>query len=112
MNSGHGHHHIHKRKRETMLEAYPHKNKWIRYLDKFLLFVAIIGPLMTLPQILKIYVEQNSAGVSVLSWGLYAFFNIPWIIYGVVHKDKPIVLGYSLWLITNIVVVVGVLIYG
>ena len=109
--NGHGYHHIHRRKRGTMLEAYPHKNKWIRYLDKFLIFVAIMGPLMTLPQILKIYIEQNSVGVSAWSWGLYSFFNIPWIVYGFVHKEKPIILGYSLWFVTNLVVVVGVLMY-
>jgi uncharacterized protein with PQ loop repeat len=107
-----GIHHIHKRKRvHQKLGMYPHPNKWVKFLDRLLLFVAVMGPLLTLPQILKIYVGQNATGVSVLSWGFYALFNIPWIIYGVVHKDKPIMIGYSLWLVTNIVVVVGVLIY-
>ena len=107
-----GVHHIHKRKRvHDKLKAYPHPNKWIKFLDKFLLIVAVIGPLLSLPQILKIYVEHNTSGVSVLTWGLFAFFNIPWIIYGIVHKDKPIIIGYSLWLVTNIVIVVGALMY-
>lgn len=107
-----GVHHIHKRKRKHhKLLEYPHSKKWIRFLDKFLLVVAVVGPLITLPQILKIYVGQNATGVSTLSWGLFALFNIPWIVYGVVHKDKPIIIGYSLWLVTNIIVVVGALIY-
>ena len=107
-----GIHHIHKRKRKHYkLLEYPHPNKWIKFLDRFLLIVAILGPLVTLPQILKIYVEQNSTGVSALTWGLFALFNIPWIVYGVVHKDKPIAIGYSLWLVTNVVISVGALIY-
>ena len=107
-----GIHHIHKRKRaHDKLKAYPHSKKWIRFLDKFLLVVAVLSPLVTLPQILKIYVEQNSSGVSALIWGLFAFFNIPWIVYGVVHKDKPISIGYSLWFVTNVVIAVGALIY-
>jgi uncharacterized protein with PQ loop repeat len=93
------------------LKEYPHSKKWIRFLDKFLLVVAVVGPLLVLPQILKIYVGQNASGVSALSWGLLALFNIPWIVYGVVHKDKPITLGYSIWFVVNIIVVVGALIY-
>jgi uncharacterized protein with PQ loop repeat len=107
-----GIHHIHKRKRaHHKLKEYPHSKKWIRFLDKFLLVVAVVGPLLVLPQILKIYVGQNASGVSALSWGLLALFNIPWIVYGVVHKDKPITLGYSIWFVVNIIVVVGALIY-
>ena len=107
-----GIHHIHKRKRAShSLWEYPHSKKWIRSLDKFLLFVAVLSPLVTLPQILRIYVEHNASGVSALTWGLFAFFNIPWILYGVVHKDKPISIGYSLWFVTNVVIAVGALIY-
>ncbi len=106
-------HHIHKRKRfHEKLEEYPHENKWVRRLDTFLLFVAAIGPLMCLPQILKIYYYKNASGVSVLSFSLFAFFNIPWIVYGFVHKEKPIYVAYILWFITNITVVIGALIYS
>ena len=93
------------------LEIYPHPNNWIKFLDRFLLIVAVIGPLMSLPQLLKIYLGQNATGISVLSFGLYAFFNVPWVIYGVVHKEKPIVIAYSLWFVSNILIVVGTLLY-
>ena len=107
-----GIHHIHKRKRvHKKLEDYPHKNKWINSLDKFLIVVAVIGPLIALPQIFRIFVFNSAAGVSGLSWGLYALFNIPWFVYGVVHKDKPIMIAYSLSFIANLTVLTGALIY-
>jgi uncharacterized protein with PQ loop repeat len=107
-----GIHHIHKRKRKHhKLLQYPHPNKWVKLLDRFLLVVAVVGPLLVLPQILKIYVGQNATGVSALSWGLLALFNIPWILYGAVHGDKPITMGYSIWFVVNIIVAVGALIY-
>ena len=107
-----GIHHISKRKRVShkFLE-YPHSRKFVRCFDKFLLFVAVISPFLVLPQILKIYVEHDASGVSALSWGLFAFFNIPWVGYGILHKDKPIVVGYSLWFVANVIVVIGALIY-
>ena len=107
-----GIHHIHKRKRMCKkLKTYPHKNKWINFLDKFLIVVAVIGPLIALPQIIRIFVFNSAAGVSGLSWGLYALFNIPWFIYGIVHKDKPIMITYSLSFVANLTVLTGTLIY-
>mgnify|MGYP002826002931 CR=1 FL=1 len=106
-------HHIHRRKRlHQKLEKYPHKNKWINFLDKLLLIVAIIGPLMTLPQIFKIYYLKSAAGVSILTWSLYSVFNVPWLIYGIVHREKPIIIAYSGWIITNLIVIIGTLLYG
>jgi uncharacterized protein with PQ loop repeat len=108
-----GMHHIHKRKRfHEKLEPFPHENKWINFLDRLLLVVAIVGPIMSIPQIYKIYSLKTAAGVSALSFGFFAVFNIPWIIYGIVHKEKPIVIAYILWLISNTAVVVGTMMYS
>ncbi len=105
-------HHLHKRKRvHEKLEKYPHPNKGVRFLDNLLLVVAVIGPMANIPQIIKIFVLKSSAGVSTLTFTFFVIFNIPWIIYGIVHKEKPIVIAYLLWLITNLIVVVGTFIY-
>jgi len=108
-----GIHHIHKRKRISQkLLPYPHKNKWIRFLDKFLLIIAVIGPLMAFPQVFKIYIEKNASGVSLLSWSLFTLLNIPWIIYGFVHKEKPIIIAYCLWFIINLIISIGIIVYS
>lgn len=106
-------HHIHQRKRiHEKAEQYPHPNKWINFLDNILLAAAIIGPLMNFPQIYKIYSEQIASGLSLISWSLYAICDIPWIIYGIVHKEKPIITAYILWFLTNTTVIVGILLYS
>ena len=105
-------HHIHRRKRvHQRLEKYPHPNKWVKLLDRLLIIIAVVGPLMVLPQILKIFILRDATGVSALSWSLFALVDIPWIIYGLVHKEKPIVVAYILYLATNLVVVAGALVY-
>jgi len=107
-----GIHHLHKRKRvHQKLEKYPHHHPWIRFLDNFLLVIAVIGPLNNLPQIIKIFTSKTSSGVSTLTFSLFALFNIPWIIYGIAHKEKPIIIAFSLWFITNLTVVIGTIIY-
>lgn len=67
---------------------------------------------MTIPQIVKIFAYQDAAGVSVISWATFAVFDIPWILYGLSHNDRPILITYTLWLIMNSIVVVGALMYG
>src|SRR3989344_8553323 len=95
-------HHIHKRKRCYQdLQPYPHPQPWINFLDRLLVMIAFIAPLFTLPQIYKILSTQNANEISTITWGAYAFFNIPWIVYGVAHKDKPIIFAYIMWMIMN-----------
>ena len=104
-------HHIHQRKRQHVLSTYPHPVHWVRFLDKLLVVVAVIAPLMVIPQIYTIVSTRNATGVSPLTWGLFAFFDIPWLVYGIVHKEKPIIIGYILWFLVNSAVVVLALIY-
>lgn len=108
-------HHIHRRerlyKKSKRLQPYPHTNAWIRFLDKFLIVVAVIGPLATLPQIFDVYVNKNISGVSLASWSMYALIAIPWLVYGMVHKEKPIAISYFIILIFNTLIVIGILIH-
>ncbi len=94
------------------LEPFPARTAWKRLLDRVVLAVGIIGPLTSIPQILKIYVLQDATGVSVISWGTWALLDIPWIIYGIVHRERPIVVTYCLWLFVNTMVFAGAVMYG
>jgi uncharacterized protein with PQ loop repeat len=105
--------HLHQRKRKHKhLEPFPHSNKYKRLLDNTLLGVAVIGPMMNIPQIFKIYYYQNASSISLFSFSCFAFFNILWLMYGIVHKEKPIIIAYILWLITNIFIITGTVLYS
>ncbi len=109
------HHHYAVRKRLSAeragLEPYPSSHLWLRLLDRMVYIVGIIGPVMVLPQIYLIFSTQNASGVSAISWLSWALLDIPWIFYGLAHKQYPIVLTYLLWFICNLVVFFGALIY-
>ncbi len=108
-----GLHHFHQRKRvHQKKESYPPPNKWKRFLDKSIYIVGIAGPLMTLPQLFKIWIEKNAAGVSAASWIAYLVCAIFWVIYGVAHKEKPIIFTYATWIFLEILIVIGVFLYG
>ncbi|MCP3685654.1 MAG: hypothetical protein GY861_23640 [bacterium] len=109
----HGEHHIHKRERIHKLhQKYPHPDKKVRILDDVCMTVAVVMPFTTLPQIYRIWAFKSAADVSLLMWILYTVLCVPMLIYGIVHKVKPIVVLNFLWLIANSIIIAGILMYG
>ena len=101
-----------RRRVRLLKDPYPHFRPSIRLLDNIVLIVGIIGPMMALPQIWRIYIEHNAAGVSAFTWGMFAFFNIFWITYAIVHKTKILLIPYCLWFVMNSTVAIGALMYS
>jgi len=93
------------------LEPFPARNSWKRFLDHLMYGVGVFGPLALLPQVVQIYTMKDASGISLASWALLAFFNILWVLYGIVHKDKPIIIAHVLFAILNALVAVGALMY-
>ena len=106
------HHHNIRKRIHQKYETYPHPDKFKRVLDKTIYIIGIIGPIMTIPQLIKIWVEKNASGVSAISWCAYLITAIFWLIYGIAHKEKPIIFTNILWIILEAIIIVGTIIYG
>ncbi len=104
-----GLHHLHVRKRTN---NYPSKNKYISLLDKIVLSLAFIAPFFEIPQLLEIYLKKSAENVSLITWGFFAIMAVPWFIYGIVHKEKPIIVLYFLWFLIDSTIVIGILLYS
>ena len=108
-----GVHHFSVRRRiHQRYELYPHPNFWKRQLDRLIYVVAFVGPVMTIPQVLKIWVERTAAGVSLLAWSTYAVTSVVWLLYGLAHKEKPILYSSIFWILLSVLIVLGILQYG
>lgn len=81
-------------------------------MDKVVLAIGVIGPIMTIPQLIKIYFYRNAAGVSLISWATYLLCAVVWLQYGILHKDRAIILTYMLWIILDTLIVYGTIIYS
>lgn len=79
---------------------------------KMIFFVAVLEPATNLPQIYTIYAHRDAAGVSITTWILYAIFGSLWLWYGIFARQKPITIAASLFVITDLSVVVGALLFG
>jgi uncharacterized protein with PQ loop repeat len=80
-------------------------------LNKLVLVVAVVEPLMTLPQIYQIWTDKDASGVSAVTWLGYMIAALIWLFYGLKIKDKPIIISSTLWIITEGFVVLGALRY-
>ena len=74
--------------------------------------MSIFTGLMTLPQILTIWIGHQAAGVSLLSWSAYLLSAVLWLWHGVRTYDRNIYLACVGWIVLDSAVVVGVLVYG
>jgi MtN3 and saliva related transmembrane protein len=108
-----GLHHFHKRKRiHQKHEKYPSKDKTKNLMDRIIYIVAIVGPFAVVPQILQIWIDRNAAGVSIYTFSSFIILSTIWLAYGLLHKEKPIIITHILWIIMHISVVTGILLYG
>ena len=101
----------HKYERKQGLKRQP-KSPYITFLDKLTFVVGVIGPFTVLPQIYSIFTTKSATGVSLTTWALIFIVTFPWILYGIAHKEKNIIVSFILWEVVNLTVVVGVLLYG
>ncbi len=88
------------------------KSRYITFLDKLTFVMGVIGPFTVLPQIYSIFTSKSAAGVSLVTWLLIFIVTFPWVLYGIAHKEKSIIVSFILWEVANLAVVIGVLLYG
>lgn len=87
------------------------KEKIKKIFDKFIAVVGLIGPIMTTPQIINVWIHHQVEGLAIASWGTYVMTSSFWLIYGILHKERAIILVNIAWILANASVVTGILIF-
>lgn len=72
--------------------------------------LSIFTMVMTLPQVLTIWIRHQAAGVSLVSWGAYLGSAAVWLWYGVQKRDKNIYLPCIGWILLDAAVIAGALV--
>ena len=100
-----GHHHLATKERTN-------QGKLALLIDRTVLICAFLAPLIELPQLIEIYTNKAAQNVSLVTWSCFVIFGIPWLIYGIIHKEKPIIILYSLWVAIDFLIVIVILMYS
>jgi uncharacterized protein with PQ loop repeat len=82
-----------------------------KILDKSMYFVALIWPIMTIPQTIAIFKHQDASSMSIATWITYIITSSLWLSYWIIHKEKPIIFSNTMWLVANCSVLFWIIIY-
>jgi uncharacterized protein with PQ loop repeat len=74
--------------------------------------MSIFTMLMTVPQVLTIWVGHQAAGVSILSWSAYLASALLWLWFGLRRQDWNIYLPCVGWIVLDAAVIAGAVVYG
>ena len=80
-------------------------------LEKFLRTLSVVTMLMTVPQVITVWVGREAGGISLLSWGAYLFSACLWLVYGIQKRDKTIYLACIGWIMLDAAIILGVMIH-
>jgi uncharacterized protein with PQ loop repeat len=87
------------------------KKKKNSFIDKLIFVLAFVSPLSVIPQIVRIYTTRQAQEISFITWIAFAVLPLPWIWYGIVHRQKPIIVNNVLWVFFATIVIVGKLLF-
>lgn len=87
------------------------QGNWHESIGKVAYIVALVGPLSSVPQIYEIWTERNAAGVSFLTWMLFLFTSLVWLLYGISKRDRPLIISNALWVVGEVIIMVGAVLY-
>jgi uncharacterized protein with PQ loop repeat len=68
--------------------------------------------LMTIPQVLTIWIWRQAAGVSLLSWGAYLASAVLWLWFGIQKRDKNVYVPCVGWIVLDSGMIVEAFLYG
>jgi uncharacterized protein with PQ loop repeat len=83
----------------------------VSVLEKVLRGLSVFTMLMTVPQVLTIWVGGDAGGISLISWVSYLVAASLWFVYGIQKGDKTIYLACVGWVLLDAAIVAGVIVH-
>jgi uncharacterized protein with PQ loop repeat len=80
-------------------------------MKRALALMSLVTMAMTIPQVWIIWVDRQTAGVSLLSWSAYLASALMWFGHGIRERDKNIYLACVGWIFLDLAVIAGVWVY-
>lgn len=77
-----------------------------KIVDGMAYFVGVGGNIAVIPQIIKAW-ESDAPGLAVLTWVLFSFIGCIWLVYAILHDQKPLIVAQSVSIACNLLVVSG-----
>lgn len=77
-----------------------------KVIDTLAYVIGVVGNFAVIPQIIKAW-QGPAPGLAVLTWLMFIGFGLVWLVYAIVHKQKPLIFAQIVGLSANSLVVIG-----
>lgn len=109
MNIGLHHFHYRIKHAEKLVEG--ENEKFKKIIDRLVYCFSGLAVIVLLPQALEIWIGKNASGVSLMTWVGILLGTLFWLAYGIIHKEKPIILANSAIAFMDLLIVLGILFF-
>lgn len=82
------------------------REKETMIVDDMAYIIGIGGNIAVIPQIIRVW-SGPAPGLAILTWLLFIFFGLIWLVYAILHNQKPLIAAQVVSLACNIIVVIG-----
>jgi len=90
----------------------PVKSRFFLYYEKYMLAMGVLGQLLFYTQGIKIFMTKSANDISILGF-LFGLISVSsWLVYGVLIKNKVLILANVFAVVGALLVIAGVLIHG
>ncbi len=104
MNGLHKNQHLNKQRKSN--KAKP------KLIDRAVYFAAITEPALVVPQIIRIFSDQDASGVSLGTWVGFEVMTMIWVLYSIEHRQKMVFISSTLFMVVQGLVIIGGLMHG
>lgn len=88
------------------------KSRLLNYYEKYMLVVGTLGQLLFYMQGIKIFLTQSAHDVSMVGFLLGLISVSSWLIYGILLKNKVLIISNAFAVVGALLVIAGILIHG
>lgn len=81
----------------------------IKLMDRMAYLMGAITVLVNIPQLVAIWTSPDAQGVSIISWIGFFLGSCFWVIYGLLHKERPIIIMNAALMVVQGCIVIGIL---
>ncbi|MGC1879520.1 MAG: SemiSWEET family transporter [Rhabdochlamydiaceae bacterium] len=88
------------------------KTKLLVYYERYMLVIGILGQLLFYTQGIKIFLTKSANDVSTIGFSLGLISVSSWLVYGILIKNRAIIISNIFAFIGALLVIIGIIIHG
>lgn len=83
--------------------------KTLDMIDRLAYLMGIVTVAVNMPQLVTVWTAPDIGGVSLVSWTGFFLGSAFWLVYGLLHRQKPIIVINAMLMTVQALIVAGIL---